>query len=565
MKEKDLYTGSEIIIKSLLKENVKYIFGYPGGAIMPIYDAIYSYKNIISHILVRHEQGAIHAAQGYARASGEVGVCFTTSGPGATNLITGLVDALIDNTPIVCITGQVPSYLLGTDAFQETDIIDLSIAATKWNIQVTKVKDLCKLICKAFYIAKSGRPGPVLIDITKDAQCDTNYFKYNFCKSVKNFSPYPKVNKKDIIYASKLINLSKKPLILVGQGVILANAEKELKKFLEKADIPIASTLLGLGAINSNHPLYVGMLGMHGNYAPNILTNKCDVIIAIGMRFDDRVTGDVKRYAKQAKIIHLDIDSCEIDKNIFCEVSIIGDCKISLKILNSFILKNNHKKWIDSFYHLKNKENKEIVNKDLNPISDKINMGEVIMYINRYKKKNAILVTDVGQHQMVASRYFNFTSIKSQITSGGLGTMGFALPASIGAQFAAKDRQVICLVGDGGIQMTLQEFGTIFQNNLPIKIILINNNFLGMVRQWQDLFFNKRYSCVKLVNPDFIKLASSYKIKGKKVNKRSELSISIKNMFYYNGPYLLEVSVEKEKNIFPMIPTGAAVNEIRLN
>ncbi|WP_185860790.1 biosynthetic-type acetolactate synthase large subunit [Blattabacterium cuenoti] len=562
--ERKLFYGSEIVIKTLLYEEVEYIFGYPGGAIMPIYDSLHDYLNSISHILMRHEQGSIHAAQGYARATGKIGVCFTTSGPGATNLITGLADALTDSTPLVCITGQVSSHLLGTDAFQETNIIDISIPVTKWNIQVLKAKDICESIQKGFFIAKKGRPGPVLIDITKDAQFEKTVFHYTHRKYIKNFHPYPCIENKRIIEAANLINLSEKPLILVGQGVILSEAEKEFKEFVEKTGIPVASTLLGLGALNSNHHLYVGMLGMHGNYAPNILTNQCDILIAIGMRFDDRVTGDINKYAKQAKIIHLEIDYSEINKNILCHIPILGDCKISLKKLIFYVNKSIHKKWIKQFIHLKEKEKTIVIQRDLNPKKEGMTMGEVIKWINKYKQKNAILVTDVGQHQMIASRYFNFTFKKSQITSGGLGTMGFALPASIGAKLGAKNRQVLCIVGDGGIQMTIQEMGTILENNIPVKIILLNNNFLGMVRQWQQLFFDKRYSCTKLVNPDFIKLANAYNIKAKKVSKRKELEESVKKALNHEKAFLLEVIIEKEDNVFPMIPAGAAVDEIRL-
>lgn len=562
--EKKLFSGSEIVIKTLLYEEVEYIFGYPGGAIMPIYDSLHDYLNMISHILMRHEQGSIHAAQGYARATGKIGVCFTTSGPGATNLITGLADALIDSTPIVCITGQVSSHLLGTDAFQETNIIDISIPVTKWNTQVLRAKDICKSIQKGFFIAKKGRPGPVLIDISKDAQFQRTEFFYNRCKYVKNFHPYPCIKEKRIIEAADLINSSKKPLILVGQGVILAHAEDEFKKFIEKTGIPVASTLLGLGSLESNHRLHVGMLGMHGNYAPNILTNQCDIIIAIGMRFDDRVTGNVKKYAKQAKIIHLEIDPSEVNKNILCHIPILGDCKISLKKLTSYVKESTHEKWIEKFYQLRKKEEVSVIKKDLNPIKEGMTMGEVIKWINQYKQKNAILVTDVGQHQMVASRYFDFTYKKSQITSGGLGTMGFALPASIGAKLGAKERQVICIVGDGGIQMTIQEMGTILQNNIPIKIILLNNNFLGMVRQWQQLFFDKRYSCTELVNPNFVKLSDAYNIEAERVNKRDKLEMSVKKALRKENAFLLEIVVEQEYNVFPMIPAGASVDEIRL-
>ncbi|WP_185855576.1 biosynthetic-type acetolactate synthase large subunit [Blattabacterium cuenoti] len=564
--EGNLTSGSEIVIKSLLNEKVRYIFGYPGGAIMPIYDSLHDYLNIISHVLMRHEQGTIHAAQGYARVTGEVGVCFTTSGPGATNLITGLADALADSTPVVCITGQVFSHLLGTDAFQETNIIDISLPVTKWNIQVLQAKNIFNAIKKGFVIAKQGRPGPVLIDITKDAQLQKEKLTKNFFRKKINIY-YKKSNfiiNDNIIKAANLINSSKKPLIIIGHGIILAEAEDEFKIFAEKTGIPVASTLLGLGALDSTHYLYVGMLGMHGNYAPNVLTNQCDVLIAIGMRFDDRVTGNIKKYAKKSKIIHLEIDSSEINKNISCNISILGNCKTSLKKLIHYVNKSNHKKWIKKFFSLKKEEDKIVIQKDLNPKSGGITMGEVLKWINLYKKKNAILVTDVGQHQMIASRYFKFTCKKSQITSGGLGTMGFALPASIGAKLGAKNRQVLCIVGDGGIQMTIQEMGTILQYRICIKIILLNNNFLGMVRQWQHLFFNKRYSCTKLVNPSFTKLANAYNIESKRVDKREKLKNSVKEALYKETPFLLEVVVEKENNVFPMIPSGAAVDEIRL-
>ncbi|ADE35537.1 acetolactate synthase, large subunit, biosynthetic type [Candidatus Karelsulcia muelleri DMIN] len=560
--------GSEIIIKTLIIENTKYIFGYPGGAIMPIYDALFFYKKHISHILTRHEQGAIHAAQGYARVSGKVGVCFTTSGPGATNLITGLADSLIDSTAILCITGQVSSNLLGTDAFQETDIIDISLPVTKWNYQVTKAKDISYIISKGFFIAKSGRPGPVLIDITKNAQLELSNLEYKkFIKINKLF--YKKsINRKRIKKAATVIKNSSKPFILIGQGVILANAEKELQKFIEKTNIPAASTLLGLCALKTVNILNMGMLGMHGHYAPNMLTNKSDVIIAIGMRFDDRVTGDINltKYAKESKIIHIDIDESEINKNINTNIFLLGNCKKILKQLLSNlkidIKINNH--WIEKFNFFKKKEKKKVIKYDLYPLKKGITMGEVINCINLYKKDNSVLVTDVGQHQMSASRYFNFTCNKSQITSGGLGTMGFALPASIGAKIGAKNSQIICVVGDGGIQMTLQELGTILQQQISINLIILNNNFLGMVRQWQELFFERRYSHTKIVNPDFIKIGEAYGIKSKKILYRKKLKKYIKMMLNQTNSYLLEIIIEKEYNIFPMIPPGDSIEEIRL-
>ncbi|ADM90081.1 acetolactate synthase large subunit [Candidatus Karelsulcia muelleri CARI] len=554
--------GSEIILKTLILEKTKYIFGYPGGAIMPIYDALYYYINHISHILTRHEQGAIHAAQGYARVSGKVGVCFTTSGPGATNLITGLADSLIDSTAILCITGQVSSNLLGTDAFQETDIIDISIPVTKWNYQVTKAKDISYILSKGFFLAKSGRPGPVLIDITKDAQLELSNFKYK--KYFNFFFKKKKINLKKIEKAATIINNSSKPFILIGQGIILANAEKELKEFIEKTNIPAASTLLGLGALKTENILNMGMLGMHGHYAPNLLTNQSDVIIAIGMRFDDRVTGDLTKYAKKSNIIHIDIDESEINKNINTNIFLLGNCKKILKLLLSKIDRKKNKKWKKFFIFLKKKEEKKVITNDYYTNNIGITMGEVINYINLFKKKNSVLVTDVGQHQMSASRYFNFTCKKSQITSGGLGTMGFALPASIGAKIGAKNCQIICIVGDGGIQMTLQELGTIMQHNITIKIILLNNNYLGMVRQWQEFFFERRYSYTKIINPDFLKIFSSYGIKYKKILKRKYLKQDIKDMLNTKNTYILEIMIEKEYKVFPMITPGNSIEKIRL-
>jgi acetolactate synthase-1/2/3 large subunit len=561
------FLGSEVLIQSLLEEKVEYIFGYPGGAIMPIYDAIYKYRNQIKHILVRHEQGAIHAAQGYARSSGKIGVCFTTSGPGATNIITGLVDALIDSTPLLCITGQVDSKLLGTDAFQETSIIDLSIAATKWNVQINNVKDICKIISEAFYIAKQGRPGPVLVDITKNAQLETTEFNYNFYSDIEHIDNISNhiIDQDNVRKAAKLINNAKKPFILIGQGVIISDAEKEVKLLVEKGNIPFASTLLGLGVIEKNHRLNFGMLGMHGNYAPNMLTNQSDVIIAIGMRFDDRVTGSLNEYARQAKIIHIDIDDAEINKNVTSYIPIIGDCKKVLNLLINMIYINDHREWVILFDRYRKKEDEVVVSKDLYTDSPSITMGEVISCINNYKSDNSVLVTDVGQHQMISARYFNFTNIKTHITSGGLGTMGFALPAAIGVQFSNIDREVICVVGDGGFQMTIQELGTIMQYKLPIKIIIMNNQFLGMVRQWQEFFFNSRYSCTNLINPSFIKIADAYNIPSNKVINKSSLSDAIEKMFSYSrNPYLLEVMVNRTANVFPMIISGSAVDKMRL-
>lgn len=561
-----LFSGSEILIKILLYEKINYIFGYPGGAIMPIYDILYFYSKKICHILTRHEQGAIHAAQGYARSTGKIGICFVTSGPGATNIITGLADSFIDSTPIICITGQVNSNLLGSDSFQEINILDISLPITKWSIQINKVQNICKNICKAFYIAKYMRPGPILIDITKDAQNKTTIFNYSKYKKIKKFSFFlKKKEKRKIKKIYNIIENSNKPLILIGQGIILSNAEKHLKFFLKKTKIPFASTLLGLGIIKNENKLYMGMLGMHGNFAPNILTNSCDLIISIGMRFDDRVIGNINKYAKQAKIIHIEIDPSEIKKNILCDIFIIGDCKLILSYLNkkiNFFIKKN--KWIKKFNLLKKIEEKKINKKYFFSLKKEITMYEVINYVNKYKNKNSILITDVGQHQMIASKYFHFSSIKSQITSGGLGTMGFALPASIGAQLGSKNRQIICIVGDGGIQMTIQELGTISQNQIPIKIILLNNNYLGMVRQWQEIFFKKRYSFTKLINPNFIKLANAYGINAKKETKKNMLKYSIKKFFLKKKSFLLEILVEKKDNVFPMIPSGYYVEKILL-
>lgn len=555
--------GSEILIKSLLDEKVNYVFGYPGGTIMPVYDVMHFMRGGINHILTRHEQGAIHAAQGYSKVSGKVGVCLTSSGPGATNLITGLSDAMVDSTPIVCISGQVSSSLIGTDAFQEINIIDISLSVTKWNVQVTSAEYIYPTIRKAFYISKIGRPGPVLVDLTKNAQFQRIHFygnPYVFEKYKKEIISINKIKK-----AVELINSATKPFIIFGQGVILANAEEELKKFVEKTGIPYACTLLGLGALDSEHPLFMGMLGMHGNYATNVLTNKCDVLVSIGMRFDDRVTGNINGYTQKASIIHLDIDPCEIEKNIPCMLQILGDCKITIPKFTSLVKKKSHGEWLKNFLELKSQEEKIVLTSDLYPKENKLTMGEVIHKINKYKKNNAILVTDVGQHQMIASRYFNFSTKSSQVTSGGIGTMGFAIPASIGAKIVEKNRQVICVTGDGSIQMTIQELGTILQSNIPVKIVLLNNNFLGMVRQWQQLFFEKRYSYTELVNPNFMKLSRAYGISGEKVQFRKNLVPAIKKMFYEsNGPYFLEVIIEKENNVFPMIPSGTFVDEVML-
>jgi acetolactate synthase-1/2/3 large subunit len=558
-------TGSDAVMRALLAEKVETIFGYPGGAIMPIYDALYDYRDKLNHILVRHEQGAIHAAQGYARTSGRVGVVFATSGPGATNLVTGLADAMIDSTPVVCITGQVYAHLLGTDAFQETDVINITTPVTKWNYQVTDATEIPSVLAKAFYIAKSGRPGPVVIDITKNAQLQKIDFDgYKKVDHIRSYRPKPIVRKKYVEEAAKLINEAKKPFVIFGQGVILGKAEKEFEKFIEKGGLPAAWTILGMSAIATDHPLAVGMLGMHGNYGPNVLTNECDVLIAVGMRFDDRVTGRLDKYAKQAKVIHLDIDPAEIDKNVKTTVPVWGDCKETLPMLTDLIEQKIHPEWLQQFHDYMKKETETCITPELNPSVETLTMGEVIKLLNELTKGDAVIVTDVGQHQMVACRYAKFNQSKSNITSGGLGTMGFALPAAIGAKFGAQERTVVAIIGDGGFQMTIQELGTVMQSGINIKIIILNNNFLGMVRQWQQLFHDKRYSFVDITSPDFVQVAKGYHIDGRSVSKREDLKNSLKEMLEHKGSYLLEVMVGKENNVFPMVPQGCSVAEIRL-
>ena len=560
-----MISGAEAVIKSLIEEGVDLIYGYPGGAIMPVYDELFKYQEEINHVLTRHEQGATHAAQGYARVSGKVGVVTATSGPGATNLVTGIADAQIDSTPMVCITGQVASHLLGSDAFQETDIIGISTPVTKWNCQITKASEIPAVIAKAFYIAKSGRPGPVLIDITKDAQFEMMNFKYDKCTNVKSYKPVPELNIDDIKEAAKIINRSKKPMIVWGQGVILGNAEQEFKNFVEKSGIPSAWTILGLSALPTEHSLNMGMVGMHGNYGPNMLTNQCDVLIAIGMRFDDRVTGNLNSYAKQAKIIHLEIDPAEVNKNVEVDVAVLGDVKKTIPVLTDLISKNTHDKWISKFHSFDKIEYKKVIHDDLYPSKQGLTMGEVIKIINEETNGDAIIVTDVGQHQMVACRYAKFNESKSNITSGGLGTMGFALPAALGAKMGAPHREVVAIIGDGGYQMTIQELGTIYQTGAAVKIVVLNNDYLGMVRQWQQLFFDKRYASTEMINPDFVKIAEGYYIDANKVDKRSELKNGVAKMIKSDKPYFLEVCVEKEANVFPMIPSGASVSDIRLD
>ncbi|MCF0071705.1 biosynthetic-type acetolactate synthase large subunit [Dyadobacter sp. CY261] len=562
----ELINGSHAVIQSLIAEGVQTIFGYPGGAIMPVYDAIYDYQDQVHHILVRHEQGAAHAAEGFARISGEVGVCLVTSGPGATNLVTGIADAIIDSTPMVCIIGQVASHLLGTDAFQETDVMGITIPITKWNYQVTNADEIPEIIAKAFYIAKSGRPGPVLIDITKDAQQKLMTKPFVHKKIETLLSYHPRISPKDeqLAAAAKLINQSKRPFLFVGHGVQIAGAEQELIRFVEKTDIPVASTLLGLSSISVDHPNYVGWLGMHGNYGTNVLTNQCDLIIAVGMRFDDRVTGDLSRYAKQAKVIHIEIDPAEIDKIVKADAPVVGDAKRALELLLPLVNQNNHEAWKAEFKKYDAIEDLKITQPELAPTTEKIKMAEVIRTLSDKTKGEAVIVADVGQHQMMTARYYQFKKPSSFITSGGLGTMGYALPASFGAKVAAPDREVVAIIGDGCFQMTIQELGTIAQSGLPVKIIILNNNFLGMVRQWQQLFHQKRYSFVELQNPDFITIAKGFGIDGHTCAQREDLHASLDKMLASDKPYLLEVLVEKEENVFPMVPTGACVADIRL-
>jgi len=557
-------SGSEAIVRCLIEEGVDILYGYPGGAIMPVYDELYKYQDKIHHVLTRHEQGATHSAQGYARISGRVGVAMATSGPGATNLITGIADAQIDSTPMVCITGQVPSHLLGSDAFQETDIVGISTPVTKWNCQVTRAEDIPEVLAKAFYIAKSGRPGPVLIDITKDAQFNEFDFSYEKCTHVRSYKPVPETDISKVEEAAKLINAAKKPLIVWGQGVILGEAEEELKAVVEKAGIPAAWTILGASAIPTSHPLNVGMVGMHGNYAPNILTNECDVLIAIGMRFDDRVTGSLNTYAKQAKVIHFEIDPAEIDKNVKTDVAVLGNSKVSLDLLLPLLEQNSHNEWHQKFKDLYEIEYEKVIKNDLYPTKEGLTMAEVLKEINIQSEGKAAIVSDVGQHQMIACRYADFNVSKSNITSGGLGTMGFGLPAAIGAKMAAPDREVVSISGDGGYQMTIQELGTIFQQKAAVKVVVLNNDFLGMVRQWQQLFFDKRYASTEMVNPNFVAIAEGYYIKARKVTKREDLAEAVAEMMQSKEAYFLEVCVEKEDNVFPMIPSGASVSDIRL-
>ena len=558
-------TGAVAALQALVAEGVDTIFGYPGGAIIPIYDALYDFKEQLNHVLVRHEQGGIHAAQGYARSSGRVGVALATSGPGATNLVTGLADALIDSTPVVCITGQVFAHLLGTDAFQETDIINITTPVTKWNYQVTRAEEIPEALAKAFYLARSGRPGPVLVDITKNAQLQTfDAPAYQPCTHIRSYRPAPVVRPEYVEQAAALINSAKRPFILWGQGVVLGGAEAEFQAFVETSGIPAAWTILGAGALPTGHPLNVGMLGMHGNYGPNVLTNECDVLIAIGMRFDDRVTGRLDKYAKQAQVIHLDIDPTEIDKNVKTTVPVWGDCKETLPLLTALVERRAHPEWLARFNDHLAQEVDAVIREELFPTSEELTMGEVMQQLNEITRGEAIIVSDVGQHQMVACRYARFNHARSNVTSGGLGTMGFALPAAIGAKFGAPHRPVVAVIGDGGFQMTIQELGTIMQTGVDVKIIILNNQFLGMVRQWQELFHQRRYSFVDIQSPDFVAVAAGYRIAGQRVDARPDLRPALEKMLAHPGSFLLEVMVTKENNIFPMVPQGCSVAEIRL-
>lgn len=560
----DRVTGAEAVIKCLLEEGVDLAYGYPGGAIMPVYDELYKYQDKLHHVLTRHEQGATHAAQGFARVTGKTGVVFATSGPGATNLVTGIADAQIDSTPMVCITGQVASHLLGSDAFQETDIVGISTPVTKWNYQITKASEIPEIIAKAFYIAKSGRPGPVLIDITKDAQFGELDFSYKKCEHVRSYRAIPILDNSKLQEAAEIINNAKKPFIVWGQGVIIGGAEQEFKEFIEKTDIPSASTALGLSALETKHPLNVGMVGMHGNYAPNVLTNQCDVLIAIGMRFDDRVTGNLNTYAKQAKVVHFEIDPAEVDKNVKTDVAVVADVKESLSAIMKLVNENNHADWLNEFKKLYQIEFDSVIKDQLDPSKEGLTMGEVLGQINYVTKGDAVIVSDVGQHQMFACRYADFIKSRSSVTSGGLGTMGFALPAAIGAKMGVPNREVVAIIGDGGYQMTIQELGTILQTKVPVKIVVLNNSFLGMVRQWQELFFDRRYASTIMENPDFVKIAEGYGIDAQRVSDRADLQGAVETMINSKGAYFLEVVIEKEDNVFPMIPTGASVSDIRL-
>ena len=561
---KERITGAEALMRSLEHQGVKTMFGYPGGSIMPTFDALYDHRDTLNHILVRHEQGAAHAAQGFARVSGEVGVCLVTSGPGATNTITGVADAMIDSTPIVVIAGQTPTSMLGTDAFQEVDLVGVTQPISKWSYQIRRAEDVAWAVARAFYIAKSGRPGPVVLDFTKNAQVEMVDYEPVELDFIRSYDPLPDTDRVELQHAADLINASEKPFVLVGQGVELGNAQDELRTFLEKADIPCGRTLLGLSAIPTAHPLNKGMLGMHGNLGPNVKTNECDVLIAVGMRFDDRVTGNLETYAKQAKIIHMDIDPSEINKNVKVDVAILGDCKETLSELTKLVRENKHTAWIDSFKEYEQKEYEHVIEREVYPKEGPLNMGEVVRAVSEATHHEAVLVTDVGQNQMMAARYFEYTKNRSIVTSGGLGTMGFGLPAALGATFGRPDRTVCVFMGDGGLQMNLQELGTIMEQQAPVKMILMNNNYLGNVRQWQAMFFGHRYSFTPMMNPDYMKIAEAYGIPSRRVMERGELQEAINEMLATDGPFLLEACVIEEGNVMPMTPPGGTVNQMLL-
>jgi len=558
-------TGADALLRSLIEEGVDTIFGYPGGAIMPVYDKLLDYTDRLNHILTRHEQGAAHAAQAYAMVTGKPGICFTTSGPGATNLVTGIANAYLDSVPVIFITAQVVSGLIGTDAFQETDILGVSMPVTKWNCQVKKAQDIPDTIAKAFYIASTGRPGPVLIDITKDAQVEKLDFKYKKCNYLRSYNPHIPLHTRAIESASIMINHAEKPLILAGHGVLISGAVKELREFAEKAGIPVAVTLLGLSCFPSGHRLYTGFLGMHGNYGPNLLTNEADLIIAIGMRFDDRVTGNLKKYAKKARIIHIEIDEAEINKNVQVDLEIHNDAREVLQYLIPLVKQKSYESWIREFRICDKTEYEKVIRQEIKPESGAVRMGEVVREVSELTKGDAIIITDVGQNQMSAARYYRFTEPYSLVTSGGMGTMGFGLPASVGAKIGKPEKQVVAFIGDGGFQMTIQELGTILHYKIPVKLIILNNGFLGMVRQWQDMFFKKRYASTELVNPDFVKIAEGFSIPSRKVSRREDLKNSLVEMLAAEGPYLLDIEVEKEGNVLPMVEPGASVSEVTLN
>ncbi len=560
----EIITGAEALMRALEDHGVKTIFGYPGGSIMPVYDQLYDHRDKLNHILVRHEQAATHAAEGYARVSGEVGVCLVTSGPGATNTITGIADAMIDSTPIIVIAGQVGSAFLGSDAFQEVDLVGITHPITKWSYQIRNAKDVAWAVARAFYIAKSGRPGPVVLDFAKNAQIEKTEYTPTIIDFIRSYVPIPNTDKQSIKEAAQLINNAKRPLVLVGQGIEIGNAQKELRTFVEKAQMPVGCTILGLSTLPTDHPLNMGMLGMHGNLAPNVKTNECDVLIAVGMRFDDRVTGNLGTYAKQAKVIHFDIDPSEIDKNVKTDVAVLGDCKETLAAVTNLLVENNHKEWVDSFNEFIKLEHDKVIYPELHPSDENLSMGEVVRAVSEATNHKAVLVTDVGQNQMMSARYFKYSADRSIITSGGLGTMGFGLPAAIGATFGAPERTVCAFMGDGGIQMNIQEFGTIMEQKAPVKIILLNNNFLGNVRQWQAMFFNHRYSFTPMMNPDYMKIASAYDIPSARVMKREELQDAIDKMLSCDGPFLLEACVIEEGNVMPMTPPGGSVDKMLL-